>query len=178
MLTPPLASNQVDLPTLLRAHGPYAGRTLRYLGVREADIDDLLQEVFVVVHRRLHEYEPRQRFESWLRVICVNVVRNYRRSERRRPIVSMAEPPEDAMPGGQEENLERTQMRRTLLRLLDALPDEQRLVVVLSDIEELSVKEIAEIAGCPMKTVYSRLYAARTTLRAAMRDLLDGEGMR
>jgi RNA polymerase sigma-70 factor (ECF subfamily) len=169
MVASKMAPTRAELRDLLRIHGPYAGRTLRYLGVRERDLDDALQEVFMVVHRRLTEYEPRTRFESWLRVICVNVARNRRRTERRKPTVSIEELSEHPLAAAQEEDLERKRLRDTLLELLDALPEEQRLVIVMNDIEELSVKEIAEIAGCPPKTVYSRLYTARASLRDAIR---------
>lgn len=159
---------EVPVAQLLRAHGRYAGRTLRYLGVAEADLDDALQEVFVVVHRRFAEYEARMRFESWLRVICVNVARNQLRGVRRRPTVPLDSVPEAPSEAAQEESVARRQMRARLLRLLNALPSEQREAVVLNDIEELPMKEVAEAIGCPLKTAYSRLYAGRAAMRAAL----------
>jgi RNA polymerase sigma-70 factor, ECF subfamily len=164
--TPEVAA--LDVTELLRKHGRYGGRTLRYLGVSEADLDDALQEVFVIVHRRLSTYEPRMRFEAWLRVICVNVARNHLRGARRRPTVPLDTAPETTLDAPQEETVERRQMRTQLLRLLEALPGEQREIVVLVDIEEMPMREVAEALDCPVKTAYSRLYAGRASLRAAL----------
>jgi RNA polymerase sigma-70 factor (ECF subfamily) len=148
----------------------YAGRTLRYLGVREDHLEDAVQEAFVVVHRQLAQLRGGS-VRAWVRSICVRVASNYRRSLRRRREDAMAEPPEVAVPATQHGEAEGRQARRRLLAALDALPAEQREVFVLYEIEQLTVPEIAEAVGCPQQTAYSRLHAARTKVQAAMKGM-------
>src|SRR5580693_8868265 len=82
---------------IFEEEAPYVGRTLRYLGVGEAHVEDVCQEVFVVVHRQLGQL-TRGSARAWVRQICVRVASNHRRSLRRRREDVMAEPPEIAMP--------------------------------------------------------------------------------
>lgn len=151
---------------IFRAEAAYASRTVRYLGVHDGDVEDATQEVFVVVHRRLKEFQggsPR----AWVRQICVHVASNHRRSRRRR-----LEDPIDAhdvtAPAAQLEDMERRRLREKLLALLDELPPDQRSTFVLFEIEQLTMVETAEALGCPLQTAYSRLHAARAKIRAAM----------
>jgi RNA polymerase sigma-70 factor, ECF subfamily len=146
----------------------YVGRTLRYLGVREAHVEDACQEVFVVIHRRLGKLR-RCSVRAWVRQICVRVASNHRRSLRRRPEDAVAEPPEVAVPATQHGEAERRQARQRLLGALDALSEEQRHVFVLYEIEQLTMPEIAEAIGCALQTAYSRLYAARIKVETAMK---------
>ncbi len=146
----------------------YVGRTLRYLGVHDAHVEDLAQEVFLVVHRRLSEFDGGS-LRAWVRQICVHTASNYRRSIRRRPEDAVAEP-DSAIPAPQHEEAESAQVRGRLLHALDALPDDQRAVFVLFEIEGLTMSETAVAAGCPLQTAYSRLYSARSKLQ----DVLKG----
>jgi RNA polymerase sigma-70 factor (ECF subfamily) len=164
------ASAKAEVPSfeaLFRAEAPVVGRTLRYLGVMDAHVEDVAQEVFVVVHRRLHEFAGGSA-RAWIRQICVNTVHNYRRSRRRRPEDAVAEPPELAIAAEQETNFERREQRDRLLALLDRLPHEQRETFVLYEIEQLSMREIAEATGCPLQTAYARLHAARAKVQASL----------
>lgn len=146
----------------------YVGRTLRYLGVRDGDLEDACQEVFVIVHRRLHQLRDGSA-RTWVRKICVFVASNHRRTLRRRREDAVAELPEVAVPAPQQGEVERGQARERLLGALDALPEEQRDVFVLFEIEQLTMTEIAEAVGCALQTAYSRLYAARAKVQAAMK---------
>ncbi len=146
----------------------FVGRTLRYLGVREVHLEDACQEVFVVIHRRLGQVRTCS-VRAWVRQICVRVASNHRRSLRRRPEDAVREPPEVAVPATQHGEAEREQARQRLLKALDALPEEQRDVFVLYEIEQLTMPEIAAAIGCALQTAYSRLYAARTRVQTAMK---------
>ncbi len=154
---------------VFREHAPKIGRTLRYLGVPERDLPDATQEVFVIVHRRLPTFTGGSA-RAWLRQICVFVASNHRRSLRRRPD-SASEPPECEAPRGHEGSPERIEARRTLRQLLDQLSEEERVVLVLHDIEAMTMPEVAQIIGCPVRAAYSRHDSAR----ARLRELLGAE---
>jgi RNA polymerase sigma-70 factor (ECF subfamily) len=161
-----------DVPsfeTIFRQEAAYAGRTLRYLGVPERSLEDACQEVFVIVHRRLGQLRDASA-RAWVRQICVHVARNHRRATRRQREDAVAEPPEVAVPSTQEGEVERREVRTRLMEALDALPEDQRTVFVLYEIEQLEMPEIVEAIGCALQTAYSRLYAARAKVQKAMRD--------
>lgn len=146
---------------VFEAHAPYVWRALRSLGVAERDVDDLCQEVFVVVHRRLPEFEPRANLRTWLYAICLRAASDYRRRAFvRREQVTDA-PPDLSAPADQHDRAERTWARDALDRALERLDDEKRDAFVLYEIEGLSLAEVAEVVGAPLKTVHSRLAAAR-----------------
>lgn len=159
------------LHQLIRAHGAYVGRTLRYLGVGEADLDDVCQEVFLVVHRRLGDFEGRSRIETWLYGICVRVAAAHRRAAYRRRESLVPEPPPAHVEATQHETVERNQTRETLIRLLDRLDEDKRAVFVLYEVEQLPMPEIAKALGCPLQTAYYRLHSARKTVRQGLKQM-------
>jgi RNA polymerase sigma-70 factor (ECF subfamily) len=162
---------------LFHAHGPFAWRVLRRLGVREADVDDACQEVFVTVHRRLPEYEPRAASpRAWLYAICVRVAADHRKRAHVRREVSSEPLPELAIAPSQEDALALREAREVLDGLLDGLDDDKRAVFVLHEVEQLAMKEVAVVLGCPLQTAYSRLHAAQRELDAAIRRLRATEG--
>lgn len=150
-------------------HAPYVGRTLRFLGVAEANLDDACQEVFVVVHRRLAELVRSDGARSWIRQICVHVAQNERRRVRRCREDMALEPDEIATAPRQHGDAERNEMRERLLTLLDGLSEDQRRVFVLYEIEQLTMAEVATAVACPVQTAYSRLHAARESIAKALR---------
>lgn len=139
----------------------------RRLGVPDATLDDAVQEVFVIVHRRLAEFEGRSSMKTWLFGIVRNVSRDARRSARRKSPHdaqgALADP--DLLTASAEEQpdriAERTAENRVLHELLDRLDDDKREVFVLAELEQFSVPEIAEAVGCNVNTAYSRLRLAR-----------------
>ncbi len=150
-----------------RAYFPFVWRNAQSLGVRSAALDDVVQEVFVIVHRRLHEFGGRSAMRTWLSGIVLNVVRHHRRSLARKSPHDRAdaEPADpDDLPSTEHnpfvlaEIQERTQL---LQRVLATLDDEKREVLVLSELEEFTVPEIAEALGIKLNTAYSRLRLAR-----------------
>jgi RNA polymerase sigma-70 factor (ECF subfamily) len=134
---------------------------------------DAAQEVFLVVNRRFREFEGRSTLSTWIRQICLRVALSYRRRRGRRREDIVEQPPDAGIEAEQHSGLERREERARLNRLLDALDDDQRAVVVLYEIELLPMREVAETVGCPLQTAYSRRKAALERLRAAMNE---GEG--
>ena len=163
----------LDFRRIFDSQAPAVSRTLRYLGVPEADLMDAAQEVFLVVNRRFGEFEGRSTLSTWIRQICLRVAFTYRRRRGRRREDVLADPPESVVDADQQAGLERREQRALLNRLLDSLDDDQRAVVVLYEIELLPMREVAETVGCPLQTAYSRRKAALERLRDA---LTEGEG--
>jgi RNA polymerase sigma-70 factor (ECF subfamily) len=150
--------------SVIRENADFVFRSLRHLGVRESDLPDQCQEVFLVVGRRLGDWEGRSSLRTWVYGICRGIVLNYRRSRRRRPEHLVGEVPEEVATDTPLDAFERHQQKERLLRALDALEIEPREVFVLYEIEHLSIASIAEMTQSPAKTVYSRLYAARRAI--------------
>jgi RNA polymerase sigma-70 factor, ECF subfamily len=158
-----------SFPTLFADHAPYVLRVMRHLGVAERDIQDQCQEVFVAVFRGLPGFAGRSALRTWIYGICVRVASNHRRKAYVRRERSVSEPPETVDPEAHEA-FERGQRWPALQRLLDTLDAEKRDVFVLYELEELSMREVAEACGCPLQTAYSRLHAARRLLLERYRE--------
>lgn len=166
----------LDLATVFRENAPFAWRALRRLGVPERDVEDVCQEVFVIVHRRLADFEGRSSVRTWIYGICARVASDYRRSGRvRREIVTDA-PPEASGGAAQHEALAMKQAREALDRILDTLDEDKRAVFVLYEIEQLPMAEVAEALGCPLQTAYSRLHAARKIVEQGVAAAAEGGG--
>lgn len=157
-----------QLAQLFEDHSEFVWRTLRRLGMAQADIEDAMQEVFVVVHRRLSDYEERSSFRAWLYAICLRVNSKHRRSRGRRREDVHEEMPEVSVEPEQESSVEQQESLRLGQRLLAALPEKQRMVFVLYEVDHLSMAEIAEIVGCPIQTAYARLHKARLRVRSEL----------
>ena len=166
-----------DFSEVYRDHFMFVWRTAKRLGIREAHQDDVVQEVFVVVHRKLDAFEGRSSLRTWLYGITIRVVRDYRKSRARRDeptgldFDSLASAGEAGCPA---RDLERSQATRVLHAILDAMDDEKREIFVLSELEQLSIPEVAEVLSVNVNTAYARLRAAKqffehavTRLRAA-----------
>lgn len=162
---------------LYRRHYATVWRSARRLGVAEAELDDLVQEVFVVAHRRLADFEGRAAITTWLFGITYRVVRDHRRSAaaraRREAMATGGRPPTEP-----DRMLSRTEAARILDDLLDTLDDDQREVFVMADIMHMTAPQIAELTEAKLNTVYSRLRLARRafeTALAELRERLEGE---
>lgn len=162
-----------DFRRIFDGHAAAVTRTLRYLGVPESDLMDAAQEVFLVVNRRFREFEGRSSLSTWIRQICLRVALSTRRRRGRRREDVLEQPPDPGVDADQHARVERGEQRLLLNRLLEALDDDQRAVIVLYEIELLPMREVAETVGCPLQTAYSRRKAALERLRAA---LTEGEG--
>jgi RNA polymerase sigma-70 factor, ECF subfamily len=149
------------LGELMRAHTPYVWRVLRSLGVRESDLEDVCQETFIIVQRRYHTLENPGALRSWIYGIALRVVSDYRARAHRRHEVLSSEPPQPMFQPPQEDALDRKRAWALIDELMGRMTEEQRQVFVLYEVEELGMREVSEIVGCPLQTAYSRLYAAR-----------------
>jgi RNA polymerase sigma-70 factor, ECF subfamily len=165
------ARSQVATPTLDFDHvfaesSPFVWRVLGRLGVDRADIPDVCQEVFLVVHRRQHDYDGRP-IRGWIYGICVRTAADYRKRAFRRHEQPTENVPEPAALPQQDRALEIRRAQAKLERVLDEIDQAQREVFVLYELEELTMSEVSRIVECPLQTAYSRLHAARRAVRAA-----------
>lgn len=149
----------------------FVWRSARRLGVDEPAVDDVTQDVFLVVHRRLSDFEGRSSLKTWLFSITLRVVSDWRRTRRRKGGLSPL-PDDDALADRQSIEpgrvLEKAEAVRLLYKLLDELDDEKRAVFVLAELEGQTAPEIAASLGVPVNTVYSRLRVARERFEAAL----------
>ncbi len=164
------AAEQPRFDEVFRAHAPFVWRCLRRLGVSPGDADDVVQEVFLVVHRRLGDYDGRASMRAWIYGIAVRKASDHRRlahKQRERPTSDVPEQiAEGASPEADVEG------RRALARLdaaLAELDEDKRVAFVLYEVEGLGVAELAEAVGVPLQTAYSRLAAARKHIERAIR---------
>lgn len=162
---------------LYRRHYGFVWRGARRLGMREAELDDIVQEVFVVAHRRLAEFEGRSAITTWLFGITYRVVRDHRRAAaaraRREADATGGRPPTEP-----DRKLSRTQTAELLDTLLAKLDDDQRAVLVMAEVAQMTAPEIAELTDTKLNTVYSRLRLARQAFEnalAAYRTHHEGE---
>jgi RNA polymerase sigma-70 factor, ECF subfamily len=156
------------LRSLFEEHSSFVWRSLRRLGVADADLDDMMQEVFLVVYHRLADYEERERVRSWLYSICTRVASSQRRKVARRRENVLAEPTDQRVAPTQQQQVEEQEALRLGRQLLELLPAEQREVFVLYEIEHLPMAQIAEALACPLHAAYSRLRVARQKIVAEL----------
>jgi RNA polymerase sigma-70 factor, ECF subfamily len=158
----PFAPATLDVRVVYEDRADFVWMALQRLGIRSADLEDAFQEVFLVVHRRLHTYDTRAPLSGWLFGICVKVVAAQRRRAhvRREQLVEVV-PERASASEDPEHEAAREQGQRHLLSLLDALDFDKRAVFVMFELEEMSCEEISLALGIPVGTVYSRLHAAR-----------------
>jgi RNA polymerase sigma-70 factor (ECF subfamily) len=154
---------KLDFDAVYRAHFDFVWRSVCRLGIPEDVAEDVAQEVFVVVHRRLESYEGRASVKGWLFGIVRGVVANARRSLRRRrdnsALAAEAETPRnDRHPQAEAEKAEAV---RILYAILEQLDEDKRDVFVLAELEQLAVPEIAQVLEINVNTTYSRLRAGR-----------------
>lgn len=170
----PVRGADLDPAAVFREHAPYVHRALRYLGVAPADIEDAAQEVFLVVLRRLVEFEGRAQLRTWIHRICWRVAQAHRRKSRRTRQRFADEEDGQHVPDPNADG-ERTRYdaRQLLVPALDQLDEPKRVVFVLYEIEGLTMPEVAQALDCPLQTAYSRLYAAREAVARHVRARLD-----
>ncbi len=159
-----------DATEIIREHAAFVWRVLRHCGAPSEQLEDLSQEVFIVVIQRLSSFDARSSLRTWLYGICWNVAS----AARRRALVRKGETtlpvlPEIAVSAPQDEVVWLKQAHVELVDALARLDEQQRTVFILFELEDLEIDEIAQALGCPAKTCYSRLYAARDKVQALLR---------
>jgi len=147
----------------------YVYRALKRHGVNPADAEDLAQEVFLVMWRRWADYDTTRPLRPWLAGIAFKVAHDYRRRSGREVPGGLVDA-EDQAPGA-EEHLASARARTLVLRALGSLPEKQRTIIVMHDLDGASMREIADILSVPLFTAYSRLRSARQAFAKAVRRL-------
>ena len=143
---------------LYRVYYPVAAAFLRKLGVKERELDDATQEVFVQLFRYLPRFRGDAQLKTWLFKLCTTQARRARRWRALSGALQRWLSHEEPLTGLE---LSESAARQRVQRSLDSLNDGERLVLVLYEFEGLSGEEIAVVAGCPVATVWRRLHYAR-----------------
>ncbi len=168
-----------DLHDIFEEHADHVGNSLRRLGVRDADVPDLAQEVFVVVHRILPDYDPERPMWPWLFGIVYRTAAAYRRKAGREVLDDGALTSERADSAENVEAAIRRQEDRSLaLEAIQEIELHRRAVFVMADIDDVPVPEIARALDIPLNTAYSRLRLAREEFREAATRLSKKRGDR
>jgi RNA polymerase sigma-70 factor, ECF subfamily len=158
---------QESLEELYRQHFAFVWRTLRALGVAPPVLDDAVQEVFVVVHRRADDFEGRSAVRTWLFGIAFRVAANFRRSAKRRPTDPLTTEITSTQPNP-EQNAARAEATRFVEDFLATLEEGPQAAFTACVLEQMTVPEASEALGVNVNTLYSRLRIARARFAAAL----------
>lgn len=163
----------MDFQRVYEEHFPFVWKSLRRLGVREVDTADVAQEVFLVVYRKLPEFEGRSKLSTWLFGICLRVARDRNRLAYHRREVAGEEELLEKIESGSDVSAEAEHREAVTLleQILDGLDFDQRAVFSLFELEGLGGEEIADLLQIPLGTVYSRLRLARESFQRAVSRL-------
>jgi len=150
------------IEALYRDHVQFVWRTVKRLGVEEAQLEDAVQEVFIVVHRQLPHYEPRTTPRAWLFSIARRIAADQRRARRRkREVLPLHEPSAPASHGGPLRAAMARERSDVVLEFLGTLADELRDTFILCELEQMSAPEIAQALGATTTAIYARIRTAR-----------------
>lgn len=168
------AANDRDFEALYSKHIHFIRSTLAHLGVPSAAVEDALQDVFVLAHRRLSTFEGRSTTRGWLFGIARRVAYRYRRAAQRSERKARAVANEVTFALDLEAEFEHRQMRQRVSRALDDLDEDKRVAVILHMFEGQSGPELAATLGLNLDTAYSRIKAGRRALREALAHQHEG----
>jgi RNA polymerase sigma-70 factor (ECF subfamily) len=170
------------LNELMERHGERLYHFIHRVLQNETEAVDLAQEAFVRIYQNKHKFNVSQKFSTWLFTIATNLARDRIRWRRRHPTVSMdAENPitgynlRETLPDASNdpsEDLERRELAEQVSQAIGELPEDQRTALILSEYENLSAIEIAEVLRCSPKAVENKLYRARKGLKSLLPSLL------
>lgn len=167
----PTAPADLSFKALYQQHFDFVWSSARRLGIEPSGMDDLIQEVFLVIHSKVHTLEKPHSLRSWIYGIVRRVASNHRR-EKRVHANAVSDLPGYADAPSQEptplEQTERNARLQILLGLLNELEEYKREIFALVELDELSVPEAAEVLEIPLNTAYSRLRVARQAFEAAV----------
>jgi RNA polymerase sigma-70 factor (ECF subfamily) len=163
-----LEVEKIDFASVYRAHLDYVWSSLRRLGAPASDLEDIAHEVFLVVHRKLDEYDRARPLRPWLFGIAYRVASEHRRKNARRQAQAL----EDELAASESSSPERQTVKRQAIELarkaLDAIDDEARAVFVLAELDGVAVTDVAESLSIPVNTAYTRLRRARLAIANAI----------
>ncbi len=166
-----MGTQKQDLRSSVAAEVPYLRRFARALTGNPSTADDLVQDCIERALTRLHLYDEDRNLRTWLYTILRNLyINDVRKNSRRGPHMNIEEVSEHSL-GQSTDQANQSVLVQDIAKALEQLPDEQREVIVLIAIEELSYEETANIIGTPIGTVMSRLSRARNRLKIIMSDV-------
>ncbi|PJK00913.1 RNA polymerase sigma factor RpoE [Lysobacteraceae bacterium NML91-0213] len=149
-----------------------------------SEVQDVAQETFIRAYRAIGNFRGDAQFYTWLHRIAVNTAKNHLVAHKRRPPtddidVSDAEQFDSGIrlrdSDTPERELMRQQMEQTVMRAVEALPEELRVAITLREVDGLSYEDIATRMGCPIGTVRSRIFRAREAIDQELRPLMDND---
>jgi RNA polymerase sigma-70 factor, ECF subfamily len=175
-LSPP-AEEPLGFEAVYERNFAFVWRNAQRLGVDPGLLDDVVQDTFLVVHRKLHEFERRAELRTWLFAILRRVIADYRRTVRRKPagVTAPADLERLRDAGGVSDDASRVEAAELVGRVLRTLDAEKREVFVLAELEQMTIAEVADALGINRNTAWSRLRAARQLFEAEL-DRLEGSG--
>jgi RNA polymerase sigma-70 factor (ECF subfamily) len=161
---------------LYAAYAPYMLASLRRLGVSERDIEDVAHDAFVAVHRHFAEWDRSRPLKPWLFAFAVRTASDYRRRfGRTRELLTaegaLPEPPPSSPEVRADIEIDRERERDLVLQCLDTLDESKRALLILHDIDEVPIPEVARALSLPTSTAYSRLRLAREAFEKALHAL-------
>lgn len=171
----PEAAGRPEFARVYEQHVRFVWRTLRRLGVPYEDSDDAVQDVFLIVHRKLGDFRPEAPVKHWLFRLAAGIARDHRRTRRRKdpkqhgliPVPHDDEIADDRQQGPGE-LAERTAAARLIRDVLQELDLPKREVFILAELEQMTAPEMAQVLELPLNTVYSRLRRARSEFEEAL----------
>lgn len=167
-----------EFRALFEAEFSYVARTLRFLGVRRPDIEDVAHEVFMGVFRQLHAFDNARPLRPWLFGFAYRIARDFRALARHKYEADCepVEAPDPAPPC--DELLGRSEALALAFRALDTLDEDERAVFVAHELDEHPMPAVAEALGIALNTAYSRLRRARANFEAAAEQVARREKLR
>lgn len=161
-----------DFDRLFQSECSYVFHSLRRLGVHERDLEDVAHEVFLVIHKKLPEYDPSRPLRPWIFAFAFRFASDYRRLARHRREQIRDddhEPPDSGPDVGERIDAERS--RKLVLEALEVLDLDKRAVFVMHEIDGTPIPAVAVALGIPVNTAYSRLRLAREAFTAQVKRL-------
>ena len=161
---------------VVRWERPIYALAYRVIG-REEDARDVCQEAFLRAYRAIRGFKGQAKFSSWLYRITLNLCRDWMRRQRRAPFVHPREDVDLVELAGEEvsetieDRVARKDLGRVVARVMARLPEEQRTAIVLKEYHGLTFQEIADLIGCPLSTVKTRVYQGLAVLRRELEPL-------
>jgi RNA polymerase sigma-70 factor (ECF subfamily) len=165
------ATRRERFRAMFEAEFDYVWRSLRRLGVDTRDLEDVSQDVFVQVYRRLEAYEPARPVRPWLFAFAFRCASDWRRLARHRMEVMVDPDQREAPLVAADDAIARTEDRDLVLQALAKIDLDRRAVLILHEFDECPMREIAEVLAVPLFTAYSRLRVAREEFSAAVHRL-------
>lgn len=173
-----MSSDPGTLREIVEQHADFVWRVLARAGVREADLGDATQEVFMVVAQKLDQREAGIKVTTWLYGVAIRVGANQRRKVQRKRedfTEHALDGVVDELAHDPEQVALRAEGRIQLARALEELTPDQRIVFEMFELEEMTCPAIAEALGIPLGTTYTRLRAARAAFAAQAERLATGD---